>query len=165
MAQDIYLSPRKILSYMCDLEAKLPKRSFITYNPSEIPKIVGDNDLNIAAQMMMRFVGLENYLPQCKFVETSDGVGGYTYAARTDNLVPISVSKEYIGNRAAILAVLAHEICHKVICVNGIRNNAPFEMMNELFTDICTIYVGFGNLKMLLLLLFGRKFQSRTTRM
>lgn len=146
MAQDIYLSPRKILSYMCDLEAKLPKRSFITYNPSEIPKIVGDNDLNIAAQMMMRFVGLENYLPQCKFVETSDGVGGYTYAARTDNLVPISVSKEYIGNRAAILAVLAHEICHKVIFVNGIRYNAPFEMMNEVFTDICTIYVGFGNL-------------------
>lgn len=65
--------------------------------------------------MMMKFVGMENYLPQCKFVETSDGVGGYTYAARTDNLLPITVSKEYIGNRAAILAILAHEICHKVI--------------------------------------------------
>ena len=146
MAQDIYLSPRKILSYMSDLEAKLPKRRFAEYNPSEIPEINGDSELNIAAQMMMKFVGLENYIPQCKFVETSDGVGGYTYAARTDNLLPISVSKEYVGNRAATLAVLAHEICHKVIFVNGIRYNAPFEIFNEIFTDICTIYVGFGNL-------------------
>lgn len=146
MAQDIYLSPRNILSYMSDLEAKLPKRRFVEYNPSEIPKIEGNSELNTAAQMMMKFVGLENYTPQCSFSETSDGVGGYTYAARTDNLLPITVSKEYIGNRAAILAILAHEICHKVIYVNGIRYNAPFEMMNEVFTDICTIYVGFGNL-------------------
>lgn len=146
MAQDIYLSPRKILSYMRDLESKLPRRRFAVYNPNEIPEIKGNSELNTAAQMMMNFVGLENYVPQCNFSETGDGVGGYTYAARTDNIVPISVSKEFLGNRAAILAVLAHEICHKVIYVNGIRYNAPFEMMNEVFTDICTIYVGFGNL-------------------
>ena len=143
MAQDIELSPRKILSYMRDLEEKLPKRKYGEFDPNSISNINNDDDLNAAARKMMDFVNLEKYVPQCTFCKTKENVGGFTFQ-RSDNIVPISVSELYKGNNAAVLAILAHEICHKVIYINGIRFDGAFDFMNEIFTDICTIYVGFG---------------------
>ena len=143
MAQDIDLSPRKILSYMRDLEDKLPKRKYSDFDPSTISSINNDDELNAAARKMMDFVNLEKYVPQCTFCKTKENVGGFTFQ-RNDYIVPISVSEHYKGNKAAVLAILAHEICHKVIYINGLRFDGAFDFMNEIFTDICTIHVGFG---------------------
>ena len=42
---------------------------------------------------------------------------------------------------------MAHEICHKVLYINGVYypNNA---IENELLTDLATVYVGFGKLSL-----------------
>ena len=46
--------------------------------------------------------------------------------------------------RKVILATLAHEICHKLLFVNGIEyDDTP---QNEYAADLCTIYVGFAQL-------------------
>lgn len=37
MAQERYLSPREILSYLCDLERKMPQRDFREYTPLHSP--------------------------------------------------------------------------------------------------------------------------------
>ena len=60
-----------------------------------------------------------------------------------DKNVNIRISSVYQGNYAATLAILAHEICHKVLFVNHLV--FPTTMMTEVHTDVTTLYVGFGN--------------------
>ena len=45
----------------------------------------------------------------------------------------------------AVIATLAHEICHHVIYQCGIRPH-NMDWMVETYTDLCTIYVGFGKI-------------------
>ena len=42
------------------------------------------------------------------------------------------------------MAVLAHEICHKVLFVKGLYS--PMDMTNEVYAELATIYFGFGEL-------------------
>lgn len=96
MAQDIDLSPRKILSYMRDLEDKLPKRKYSDFDPSTISSINNDDELNAAARKMMDFVNLEKYVPQCTFCKTKENVGGFTFQRNDDisRLAYRSITKE-----------------------------------------------------------------------
>lgn len=145
-AQEIDLSPRKILNYLKDFEDKLPPREYNVYVSSLAETLLTDTLLNSEARKMMEFVGLKGYEPVCTFCKTEDGTGGCVdMTNRKDNLVHISVSEEYRNNRKVVLAVLAHEICHKLLFVNNIY--APLiPMMNEVYCDLCTIYVGFGDI-------------------
>lgn len=145
-AQEIDLSPRKILSYLRDFENKLPHRKYSVYHPSVANVPLTDELLNNEARRMMDFVGLAGYEPVCRFCKTTEGTGGCVDMTNTkDNLVHINVSEEYRSNIPASLAVLAHEICHKYLFVNGIYVQL-IPMMNEVNCDLCTIYAGFGDL-------------------
>ena len=144
MAADIYLSPRKILEHLCLLEEKIPRKSNEPYVPTgEI--LVGESALDKEAAKMFAYVGLGQYIPKCKFAELQDGIAGCIEMGRSGCFANISIDKRYQGNTTVILAVLAHEICHKLIYFYGI----DFPMMqtaNEVYTELCTIYVGFGDL-------------------
>lgn len=145
-AQEIYLSPRKILNYLKDFENKFPQRKFKAYVSLMKGTSVTEESLNDEARRMMDFVGLKGYEPVCKFCKTENGTGGCIDMTNVhDNLVYINVSEEYRSNVPATLAVLAHEICHKYLFVNGIFVQLV-PMMNEVYCDLCTIYVGFGDL-------------------
>lgn len=145
-AQEIDLSPRKILSYLRDFENKLPHQEYKVYRSAIAKQPLSNEILNDEVRRMMDFIGLKGYEPICKFCKTAEGTGGCVDMTNMrDNLVRINVSEEYRTNIPATLAVLAHEICHKYLFVNNIYVQL-IPMMNEVYCDLCTIYVGFGDL-------------------
>lgn len=143
-AQDIYLSPSQIISYLMEFEKKLPEPRKDYYVPvlKRIP--ITTSDLNQEAKRMMEYVGLTSYIPKCNFCILEEGTGGNTRCCNSNIEVEINVSSKYNTNLEATLAVLAHEICHKYLYVHGLYN--PIEVINEIFTDLCTMYVGFGKI-------------------
>lgn len=143
-AQDVYLSPRQIVSYLMEFENKLVEPHKDYYKPQLRTTPISERDLNEEAKRMMDFVGLTNYTPKCSFKVLDEGVGGNTLCCNPNIDVEINVSTNYRNNVAATLAILAHEICHKYLYVNGLYN--PITIINEIFTDLCTMYVGFGEL-------------------
>lgn len=143
-AQDIYISPKQIISYLMEFEKRLPKphRDYYIAKINATP--VTEADLNNEAKRMMDFLGLTMYKPKCSFAKLEDGVGGNTMCCNNNPEVEINVSIKYQNNLNACLAVLAHEVCHKYLFVNRIYY--PTDIINEIYTDLCTMYVGFGNL-------------------
>lgn len=146
--QDIYLSPRKILSHLRDIEKKVPRQSFTLYRTSISPSgVVTQEQLEHETLLMLEFAGLKGYKADVKYVALEKGVGGNISLNDTsERCVHINVSDEYRSNWKATVAVLAHEICHKVLFVHGLYYAPPFTTMNEVFVDLATIYMGFGQL-------------------
>lgn len=143
-AQDVYISPRQIISYLMEFEKRLPKPSKNYYLPGLSVLPITNEALNQEAKRMMDFIGLTSYKPKCKFEELKEGIGGNTLCCNNNIEVEINVSTKYRNNLEACLAVLAHEVCHKYLYVHGIYY--PIEIINEIYTDLCTMYVGFGNI-------------------
>lgn len=148
MSQEIDLSPRKILSYLVHLERKLPRRDFHLYQPSvsTVSGAVSDELLAKECRRMLDFVGLENYRVEVSFASLEAGTSGNI--SLNDNAAPsvcIQVADTHRSNWAATLATLAHEICHKLLFVNDVYSSY-LGMMNEVYVDLSTLYVGFGEL-------------------
>ena len=150
MAQERYLSPKEILSYLCDLENRLPKRNYRIYVESHRHDDdfgrVTPQEMNEECQRMLEFVGMGDYKADARFVTLDANTAGRTVPGYTpDRKISIEVSDNMTGNWKAVIATLAHEICHQVIHLHGIRPQ-HLDWMVETYTDLCTIYVGFGQL-------------------
>lgn len=142
-----HLSPKEILSYLCDLERKLPKREFKIYIPTHHVDNteISAEELNAECQKMLVFAGLKNYLADAKFAVLDNSIAGNTIPGDTSGgAIHINVSIDMKRNWRGVLATLAHEICHHVIHYHGIRPNLSW--MLETYTDLCTMYIGFGEL-------------------
>lgn len=147
MEKSIYLSPRKILSYLKDLESKIPVVNKSPYIASDSNQFQTNQDLEKEAKNILNYVGLEGCIPTCKFEKIEENVAGFTINSSSKDAIPITVSQKYIGNPKACCAILAHEICHKVIYLNGIDFKRPIpQEFNEIFVDLCTIYIGLGKI-------------------
>ena len=144
-AQEIYLSPKKILSYLTDFEKRLPRKEYVEYTPRVITQAcITDENLNLEARFMLDFLGMDSYTPECRFCQTAANTGG-CINLNSGKIVKIDVSEEFRNNPNATVAILAHEICHKYLYSYNIYfPSAP--IVNEVYTDLCTIYVGFGEL-------------------
>lgn len=156
-AQEIYLSPKKILSYLTDFEKRLPRKEYVEYTPRVITHAcITDENLNLEARFMLDFLGMDSYIPECRFCQTAANTGGCVNL-NSEKIVKIDVSEEFRNNPNAAVAILAHEICHKYLYSYNIYfPSAP--IINEVYTDLCTIYVGFGEL-----ILKGYKTTSNNT--
>jgi hypothetical protein len=146
MAQEIYLSPRKILDHLKDIERNIPKRTFSIYKPSDwLTSANLEERLYLETTKMAEFAGLNGFQIDVKYEKLKENVGGnISLNNSSEKVIRINISDEFKGNVNATLAVLAHEICHKVLFVNGLY--VPLELMNEVYTDLTTIYIGFGEL-------------------
>lgn len=156
-AQEIYLSPKNILSYLTDFEKRLPRKKFVEYTPRVITQAcITDENLNLEARFMLDFLGMDSYTPECRFCQTAVNTGG---CINLDNgkIVKIDVSEEFRNNPNATVAILAHEICHKYLYLYNIYYPST-PIINEVYTDLCTIFVGFGEL-----ILKGYKTTSNST--
>ena len=144
-SQSINLSPLKILSYFKDFERRLPRLKSYSYTPL-VPQLpLTDESLNAEVRNMCAYLGMEGLVPECRFISISDDKGGYIeLGAQT---VKISVSESLKNNVKAVLATLAHEVCHKYLYIHSIYFPNMVEV-NEVYTDLCTIYAGFGHLIM-----------------
>ncbi len=146
MSNHIYLSPRKILSYLCDLERKIQRKQPTVFQSAALEVPVSQKSLNAVAQQILFFVGLGHITPQCVFGDTNDNTGGFISDPHTfDPVIRIIVSRRYQDDSKACLAILAHEICHRVISLHGIRHDL-MPIIDEIYTDLCTIYIGLGRL-------------------
>lgn len=127
-----------------EFEKKLPEPRKDYYTPVLNRTPITASELNLEAKRMMDYVGLTSYVPKCNFCLLEEGEGGNTRCCNSNIEVEINVSSKYQNNLEATLAILAHEICHKYLYVHGLFN--PIEVINEIFTDLCTMYVGFGKI-------------------
>lgn len=135
------------MSYLCDLEKKLPAQDYKIYIPSHRHTVgeVTPQELNEECQRMLEFACMEGYKAKVSFTELSGDVAGNTVPGDiSDGVVRINVSSGMKSNWKALIATLAHEICHQVIYRYGIRPNIGW--ITETYTDLCTIYIGFGEL-------------------
>ena len=145
MEETIYLTPRQILTYLCDLESKVPRHSPRPYEAKGNWKFDSDRGLGHEAESILAYIGMGKCVPTCSFAKTPDGVAGMTQNTSSPLEITITVSEAYRGKGTACRAILAHEICHKVIFMNGIDFRYPTpEAFNEIFVDLCTIYIGLG---------------------
>lgn len=149
MAENLIdLTPKGILNYMRRIEGAIQREGLELYvSPcNDIPLIVQNENLIEEAKSMLDFVGLNGFLIDIKFDKTADGVAGLINSPNntTEKAVHISISEKFKTRWKCCIAILAHEICHKVLAVNGLYENETD--INETLVDLSTIYVGFGNL-------------------
>ena len=139
------LTPRQILSHLHDIEKKVPREEFRIYIPTAVADdIVTDNTLAEEARKMLEFVGLFGYELDVTYAKTPEGAGGDCRNNGTEKAVQIHVSDSFRNNWKASVAVLAHEICHKILFVKGLYSS--MDMTNEVYAELATIYFGFGEL-------------------
>ena len=140
------LNERDILSKLALIEKHLNG-----FNP-DFYKVSNDfhsNDIisvQKEASKMMKFVGLNHHVACITYTNTDKGTGGNIDLDNSDSVF-IEINQDYKNDAEKTLAVMAHEICHKVLYVNHLYypNNT---IENELLTDISTVYVGFGKLSL-----------------
>lgn len=139
----ISLSDKQILEHleMIDSHLHMSYKEFIM--PDSPDGIISFEKI---AQAMMMHVGLFGYEPVVKYDRLDANTGGYIKLNNNlDNKVYITISEDLRTQWEIQYAVLAHEICHKLLYIH----NCYFPDMgdyNESLTDIVTIYVGFGKL-------------------
>lgn len=139
------LTPRQILSHLIDIEKKVPRDNFRIFISSAITEtIIPDHILVEEARKMLEFVGLAGYELDVTYAKTAEGTGGDCQNNGAERAVHIHVSDSYRNDWKASVAVLAHEICHKLLFVKGLYS--PINMTNEIYAELATIYFGFGEL-------------------
>lgn len=143
--EKIYLSPKSMMSYLTDFEKRIPRKKYVEYTPRVITQTcITDENLNLEARFMLDFLGMESYTPECRFCQTAANTAG-CIDLNLDKIVKINVSEEFRNNPNATVAILAHEICHKYLYSYNIYFPSAVNI-NEVYTDLCTIFVGFGEL-------------------
>ncbi|MGM9868171.1 MAG: hypothetical protein ACI30R_00905 [Sodaliphilus sp.] len=138
-----YLSPKEMIEVYKTLESGLPSRPFSIYQPSMIAPINGaytESQLIQEAVRMMEFMGLNGYGAEVKYEEMEGNAGYILFPDRiSEKMAHIRVSTKFKTSWVSMVAILAHEICHKLLPVYGLNTN------DEEMVDLCTIYVGFGD--------------------
>ena len=143
---NIRLSDKEIFDKLSLLDKVLKKESHKIYNPSFMFNSTDAVSVNKEARKMMDFVGLANYTAVITYSKTGINEGGNIELDNSKE-VYIDISSDLLDDRNRVLAVMAHEICHKVLFVNGIYYSSPIpQIENEKLTDLATIYVGFDGL-------------------
>lgn len=138
------LSHREIINKLSVLEYVLGPRKYTILERLPSKSILNEVDLHNAAIQMTYHLGLVEYVPVIKLVSEKPNTAGHI------NLGPqaqvgtyeICISNGLLFNPDGALAVLAHEICHKLLQVKGFKGRTEEE--NEFYTDLATIYTGLG---------------------
>lgn len=140
------LSEDDILSKLSLIEKHLNGFSHVFYDVTPSFSPIDIISVQKEASRMMKFAGLNHHIPCITYTKTESGVGGNVELDNSDNVF-IEINEKYKRDKGKTLAVMAHEICHKVLYINHLYfpNNV---IENELLTDIATIYVGFGKLSL-----------------
>ena len=144
MRQDISLST--ILSCFSLIEKYVPRSSEMRDYVVSSGFDLNEESLKKEADLMMAFLGLNSVRTTVKFRDKLEGEAGSIGLDMGDDVI-IEINRDLLGQpnaREAVLCVLAHEICHKLLFVRGLYMSE--RSVNEVCTDLATIYVGFGEL-------------------
>ena len=111
-------------------------------------KINGYDSIEVqnAGKKISNFIGLPNLTFVITYTTQDKNVAGHIELNNnSDEGVFIEIDEKFKSEPEIILAILAHEICHKLIHINGL---SQFGYENEILTDIATIYTGLGKLSL-----------------
>lgn len=146
----VTLSKDEILSKLILIERHLGRSTMNFYVPT-CTVFTGDGGVINAqkeASRMLKHVGLTHHIPLITFTKTGSSVGG-NIELDNGETVFININENYRPYPEMVMAVMAHEICHKVLFVNGLYFSEKSKSLeNELLTDLATVYVGFGKLSL-----------------
>lgn len=141
----VQISNNSIISTLALIEAKLP---FINHSFYSVSENFQSNDLislHKEASKIFNFLGLHDYTVLISFVKMDKNAGDIELNNNTDKAVYININETYKHNNAAVLCILAHEICHKLLYINNLY--VPnMRLENEIRTDLATIVTGLGKL-------------------
>jgi hypothetical protein len=98
-----------------------------------------------AGKIIQQHLGLPSLTFIITYVQQKSNVGGYI-ELDNNNEVFIEIDIKFRNDCDFILAILAHEICHKYLHVNGLKLFPEFE--NEMLTDAATVFMGLGKLSL-----------------
>lgn len=147
---DIKLTEGEILRRFSVMENKFPRREEKNYFPSLdfYLKYFDDKESAIReeANRMIEFAGLGTYRSNVKFEEL-DGAAG-NILLNSNMVAEITIDEDIAKNIDSVMATLAHEICHKVLYKHGIYFDQFLKEENEVYADLATFYLGFGDLTM-----------------
>lgn len=148
--QEINLTEADILCRFSDMEEKFQRREGLNYFPSLdfYLKYYDDREgaIREEANKMIEFAGLGTYRSIVKF-EILDGAAG-NIVLNHNMVAEITIDEGIAESIDAVMATLAHEICHKVLHKHGIYYKGYIEKENEVMADLATFYLGFGDLTM-----------------
>lgn len=140
------LSELDFIEKLILIEKHLGRCNGLFYNPTPLFNSFDSIQIQKEASNMLKFVGLENYTAVITYSKTKQDIGGNIELDNSQNVF-IYINYEYKGDNNKVLAILAHEICHKVLYVRHLYYpNITIE--NELLTDLTTVYIGFGRLSL-----------------
>ncbi len=140
------LTENDLLAKLTLIEQHMGKCPSNFYEPSTHFRSSDEILIQKEASMMMKHVGLNHHVACITYTETRLNTGGNVELDNSENVF-IDISKDLKGQDAKVLAVMAHEICHKVLYVHGLYYpNLSIE--NEILTDLATVYLGFGKLSL-----------------
>ena len=119
-------------------------KNYKLLNPLDI-----NGDLNIIgiqniAKILSQHIGYDNLIFTISFKDfIESNIAGNVFLDDKEDVL-IHISRNLINYPESILATLSHEISHKYIQMNGLTLNDSDE--NEIFTDLTSVYLGFGKL-------------------
>lgn len=148
--EPISLSKDEILSRLTLIEKHLGFTSMNFYVPTYTVFTGSEGEINAQkeASQMLKHVGLTHYIPLVTFTKTGFSVGGNIELDHGE-AVFIEINENYRPYPELVMAVMAHEICHKVLFVHGLYYSEKSKSLeNEILTDLATVYVGFGKLSL-----------------
>lgn len=112
----------------------LPSKSFYS-NWSGTTK-----QLAVMCKKILNYLKFKSpYTLRVSFSKNINSPGQFTFNKLN---AKITISKQFQNNSTACAAILAHEICHLVLFMKGIKEDNIYE--NERFTDFATVYFGLG---------------------
>lgn len=145
MNSKISVTPTEILSVFSEMNEFLPKREFKKYEPSVDFNSNDYASIVLECNKIASFIGLHDYLINVNFDWFFDKAGEISLNWNSNKEVNICLSKNILGKDMTALAVISHEICHKLLFIHGLYWPND-ERKTELYTDLCTFYVGLGRL-------------------
>jgi len=103
-------------------------------------------DVQKAGKKISSFIGLPNLTFVINYTQQEKNTAGHIELNNnSDEGVFIEIDAKYKSENDIILAILAHEICHKLIHINGLT---LLGYENEILTDAATVYTGLGKLSL-----------------
>lgn len=134
-----------ILSCLALVEQYIPKyEEMLCYTPSADFNPYDSRSLHYEAERMMGFVGLRDIKVTISYVMTEESQAG-NINLNGGKTIHININRNILMRskcKKLVLAILAHEICHKLLYMKGLVLSDT--KRNEICTDLATIYVGFG---------------------
>lgn len=127
------------------LESRLGERwTFSTFEPIKFDSF-DTIKVHEVGKKIAKHLGLPPLTFFITFVSQKENVGGNIQLdSNTD--VFIEIDLKFKNDNDFVLAILAHEICHKYLQINNIKLFPEYE--NEMLTDATTIYTGLGKLSL-----------------